>query len=394
MEYPFLRPDPPRLSQLGEALAKIERSGIFSNFGPTNQELEQAFVESLFGGVGHCVTTCNATLGLILAIRHAVEQKFAGVGAAERGKKKYALMPSFTFAATGHAALWNNLVPLLCDIEPDSWLPSLSSQEKLLDRFAGEVAVIIPYATFGNNLDLPAYAALSSRYDVPVVVDAAASLGSIDRDGRQFGAGCVFPTVYSMHVTKTFSAGEAGLIYSNDAETIERLRCMANFGFGEPRSATMIGLNGKLTEVAALLCREKLKDLHEIVERRCSLADAYRKELPALTFQAMRGPKHAYQFISALLPKGDPRATAEIVAQLSAVGVTARTYFSPHLAAQSFFRQNSTFFDLSVTEAVAERIISLPLYDDMTSRDVGAICERLRAILARDDLSPRLRQRS
>lgn len=393
MEYPFLRPDPPRLTELGEALAKIERSGIFSNFGPTNQELEEAFIERLFGGVGRCVTTCNATLGLILAIRHAVESRFGGAGAG-RGKRKYALMPAFTFAATGHAALWNNLVPLLCDIDPDTWLPSLSSQEELLDRFAGEVAVMVPYATFGNNLDLSAYAALSSRYDVPVVIDAAASLGSIDGDRRQFGTGSAFPVVYSMHVTKTFSAGEAGLIYCNDAETIAKLRCMTNFGFEQPRSATMLGLNGKLTEVAALLCREKLKGIDEIVERRCRLANAYRHELSALTFQAMSGPKHAYQFMPALLPKDDPRATEDIVAQLSALGVTARTYFSPHLAAQAFFRQNSTFFDLPVTEAVAEKIISLPLYDDMTSQDVGAICERLRTILARNQLSPRLRQRS
>jgi dTDP-4-amino-4,6-dideoxygalactose transaminase len=394
MDYPFLRPDPPKLTELGEALAKIERSGIFSNFGPTNQALEDDFVARLFGGAGHCVTTCNATLGLILAIRHAVERWSGGAGATRRGKRKYALMPAFTFAATGHAALWNNLVPLLCDIDADTWLPSLSSQEELLERFADEVAVIVPSATFGNNLDLNAYAALSSRYDVPVVVDAAASLGSIDGDRRQFGTGFASPMVYSMHVTKTFSAGEAGLIYCNDAETIAELRCMTNFGFEQPRSATMLGLNGKLTEIAALLCREKLKGIDAIVEWRCRLADAYRRELPALTFQAMRGPKHAYQFMPALLPKDDPRATADIVAQLSKLGVTARTYFNPHLAAQAFFRQNATFFDLPATEAVAEKIISLPMYDDMTPQDVGAIGERLRTILADNQLSPRLRQRS
>lgn len=392
-DYPFLRPDPPKLSQLGEALAKIERSGIFSNFGPTNQELEDTFIARLFGGAGHCVTTCNATLGLILAIREAVERRFGGE-ATGRGKRKYALMPAFTFAATGHAALWNNLVPLLCDIDQDTWLPSFASQEALLERFADEVAVVVPYATFGNNLDLAAYAALSSRYDVPVVVDAAASLGSLDRDGRQFGTGCPFPVVYSMHVTKTLSAGEAGLIYCNDAETIATLRCMANFGFGEPRSATMLGLNAKLTEVGALLCREKLKDLDQIVERRCRLADAYRRELPELIFQAMTGPQHAYQFMPALLPDDDQRETENVVAQLSALGVTARTYFNPHLGAQTFFRQNSTFFELPVTDAIARRIISLPLYDDMTPHDVSAICARLRAIPARAHLSPRLRQRS
>jgi dTDP-4-amino-4,6-dideoxygalactose transaminase len=369
---------------------KIERSGIFSNYGPTNQELERAFVERLFGGVGHCVTTCNATVGLILAIRQAVDFHFGRGAAAGRGKK-YALMPAFTFAATAQAAIWNNLVPLLCDVDPDTWLPSLRSQTELLERFAGEVAVVVPYATFGNNLDLRGYAVLSSRYDVPVVVDAAASLGSIDGDGRQFGTGCASPVVYSMHVTKTFSSGEAGLVYCENHETIRTLRCMANFGFEQPRSATMPGLNGKLSEIGALLCREKLNDIGEVVERRQILADAYRRELPGFLFQMMNGPRHAYQFMPALLPDEDPRGTEEITAQLATFGVSARSYFSPHLAEQTFFRENSVFFNLPVTDAIAARIISLPLYDDMTVSDVAAICERLRAVLSHNRLSLRLR---
>ncbi len=292
-------------------------------------------------------------------------------------------MPAFTFAAAAHAALWNGLVPLLCDINPDTWLPSAVSERNLLDRFKDEVAVIVPHAAFGNNLDLATYSTLSEQYDVPVVVDSAASLGALDRDGRQFGTEFAYPLVYSMHVTKTFSTGEAGLVYCNDAETISSLRSMANFGFGQPRAATMPGLNGKLSEMAALLCHEKLKCIEAVVEHRLRLADLYRRELPDFTFQKMNGLRHAYQFIPVLIPDGQPLTADKIIAELAAQSVMARSYFTPHLAEQPFFQENSVCLSIPTTQAIAPRMLSLPMYDDMTSRDVEAICDRLRSIVAK-----------
>jgi dTDP-4-amino-4,6-dideoxygalactose transaminase len=380
VKYPFLRPDPPRLSRLGEALMKIESSGIYSNYGPTNQELERRFIETLFGGIGHCLTVCNATIGLVLAVRHVIDRHFGPGGGRILGKK-YAILPAFTFAATAHAAIWNNLIPLFCDIDRNTWQPSLDSQEELLRRFAGETAVLIPYATFGANLDLSALSELSSRYDVPVVVDAAASLGSLDAQQRQFGAGFMYPLAYSMHVTKAFSTGEAGLVYCNDGEVIAALRCMGNFGFGEPRSATMPGLNSKLSEIGALLGLEKLNNFGEVVTRRHELAVAYRQHLPELIFQRVNGPKHVLQFMPTLIPTKHHQTRDQVVAQLAASGIIARTYFSPHLAEQSYFQQTSKFFELPVTREIADRIISLPMYDGMTSQDVQFICETLRGIL-------------
>src|ERR1700709_2159578 len=149
-KIPFLKPNPPKLSELLEQLAEIEASSIFSNYGPVNTLLEQSFTREFFGGQGACVSVCNATIGLMLAIRMAI-------GPAGDKTRRYALMPSFTFAATAHAAVWAGLTPLLCDIEPDTWLASPSAEKKLLDRYGDKIAVIVPYATFGNNLDLDHY---------------------------------------------------------------------------------------------------------------------------------------------------------------------------------------------------------------------------------------------
>src|SRR5580658_9428074 len=178
MKIPLVRPAPPRLSLAIEELQSLEQSGTFSNFGPVNTRFEQEMLERFFGGEGACTTVCNATIGLMLAIKDAVGEQPAG---------QFALMPSFTFAATAHAALWCGLTPLLCDIHPTNWAADPAAESELLSRYAGEIAVVMPYATFGYPIDLEHYKRLAAQLGVPVVVDAAASLGTSDEQGHGFG---------------------------------------------------------------------------------------------------------------------------------------------------------------------------------------------------------------
>jgi dTDP-4-amino-4,6-dideoxygalactose transaminase len=289
-------------------------------------------------------------------------------------------MPSFTFAATAHAALWAGLTPLFCDIDPLTWASSSDSEEELLRQYEGELAVVVAYATFGNNIDLDRYRRLSRRHGVPFIVDGAASLGSIDIDGRNFGAGCQSPVVFSMHATKTFATAEGGVVYCDDASAAERLRSMGNFGFEEPGLATMPGLNAKLSEVTALLALEKLKHLPHIVAHRAFLAEAYRSELRDFTFQVIRGGP-AYQFMSVLVPSTAAGRRDMVVQVLRENGIGSARYFSPHLAQHPYFRAVGTAGDLSVTDEVAARIISLPLSDGMTADHVVEVCDVLRRAL-------------
>ena len=111
-----------------------------------------------------------------------------------------------------------------------------------------------------------------SGFGVAVVIDAAASLGTADADGHGFGADAPFPIVFSMHATKPFATSEGGLIHCGDAATIERLRAMANFGFGAPRTATLPGLNAKLPEVLAVMARAKLDGFDAVSDQRAAVA--------------------------------------------------------------------------------------------------------------------------
>jgi dTDP-4-amino-4,6-dideoxygalactose transaminase len=123
---PLIKPSPPRLSEAAAKLRQIENSGLFSNFGPVNTQFEDTLVARLFGGTGACLTVCNATIGLMLAVQQVSENR--------NSRQKYALMPSFTFAAAAQAALWCGLTPLFCDIDPTCWAASAEAEDELLCR--------------------------------------------------------------------------------------------------------------------------------------------------------------------------------------------------------------------------------------------------------------------
>jgi dTDP-4-amino-4,6-dideoxygalactose transaminase len=368
-EIPFLRPQPARLSRLVRELEAIERSGIYSNYGPVNARFETALTEQIFGGIGGCLTVNNATTGLMLAIREAASQI---------GGTRYALIPSFTFAATAHAALWAGLIPLLCDIDADTWNSCPDAENHLLRNHGGRVACLVPYACFGNCIDLERYERIARDKGVGVVIDAAASLGSLDEHGHGFGAGYPHALVYSMHVTKTFATSEAGVIHCGDPNRLARLRAMGNFGFGRPREATLPGLNSKLSEVGALLALAKLEGFEGVVSHRAALAATYREQLPGFGFQRAIGRRLAYQFMPTILPEDCPLSRTDVIAALKKEGIGAGHYFSPHLAEQPFFAETCIVGDLSVTNQIAARVLSLPMSDTMTLTEVSIICEVLR----------------
>lgn len=369
---PFLRPNPPRLSTLVDGLRAIEESGRFTNFGPVNTALEAEF-DALFGTQGGCLTVCNATIGLMLALREA---------AGRRPGARYVLLPSFTFAATGQAAMWAGLTPVFCDIDPSTWLPCPRDEDRLIGELGDGLAVVLPYATFGNGLPLGRYEAME-RAGLPVVIDAAASLGAIDDRGRPFGAAAPFPVVFSMHATKSFSVGEAGLIHCGNPLVIARLRSLTNYAFEGSRSAQALGLNAKLSEVMALLALTRLREFEPICAKRNALASSYRQLLTGWQCQAVVGRRAAYCFMAVSLPDDLAPARDEVLRQLEREGVEAGKYFSPHLAQQPLFAPSAAESRLPVTDALSSRIIALPLWDGMQTADVRRVCEALSGIRRR-----------
>lgn len=375
-EFPLIAPQPPRLSEHLDALRRVEQSGIFSNNGPEVSAFETAVTEKLFGGHGASLAVANATLGLMIAIRDAAGTRHAP-GA-------LALMPSFTFAATAQAAIWSGLTPLICDIDPHNWSACADAEDALLDRYGGRIAVVVPYATFGNAIDLDRYARLRDKFGVGIVVDAAASLGTLDPRGQGFGACAEFAIVHSMHATKTFAVAEGGLIHSGDSALIARLRSMTNFGFDGSRSAVRHGINAKMPEILALMARMKLDKIDAIASNRAAIELHYRTALRDFTMQHAVGRRRASQFMPVLLPASLAGRRDAVIAALAKQGIGAGSYFSPHLAQQPLFRSQALIEPTPVADMVGARIISLPITDTMQPGDAIHVAGIFADVCARE----------
>ena len=151
------------------------------------------------------MTVCNATIGLMLAIKEAVGDVAPG---------QFALMQPSSFPHGPRSALvWVDAALVRhqsTNLGSRPLMPSQTCWPVMRARLR------LPYATFGYNIDLERYPRITSQLELAVVVDGAASLGSFDAQGRGFGSGFGGSVVYSMHATKSFAVGEAGLIYSAD----------------------------------------------------------------------------------------------------------------------------------------------------------------------------------
>ncbi|EHS57678.1 DegT/DnrJ/EryC1/StrS family aminotransferase [Paenibacillus sp. Aloe-11] len=356
-DIPFLRPNLVKKERFISNFEKIEETRIYSNYGPLNNLFEERVIAQMFDGIGSAVTVHNATVGLILAISQS-----------KRPQGKYAVMPSFTFAATPLAAEWCGLEPYFLDIEPENWQMNREQLEQTVKLLGDEIAVIVPYATFGTAIDLSIYNKLQEQ-GIPVVIDAAASFGTITpEEATHFGKGFGGAVVFSFHATKSFGIGEGGLVYSLDQDLIKRIRQAGNFGFSSSRESVTQGLNSKISEYTAAIALATLDHFKAVRENRRTIYEYYLQELlqadlleRGWSLQKVQGSV-VHQFIPILSP--DAHTNQEVVKLLASNSIEARTYFSPACHQQKQF-QSYTRSTLHVTEHITKHIVSLPLWEEL-----------------------------
>lgn len=370
MDYiPFLRPSVPTVDTYLHRLQAIDASHYYSNYGPLNTEFESRMVAESFSGEGHALTVSNATAGLALALR------LLG-----RPGARFVPVPSFTFAATALAIRWAGYEPYFVDVDPTTWVVDADKLVDVVSALGSDCAAVMPYATFGIAMDLAPYEQLQNA-GVPVIVDAAASLGTVV-GGKQFGTGFSGTVVYSMHATKPFSVGEAGLIYSNDAEAIAMLRRGGNFGFNAGRAAELDGFNTKMSEMTAAVALSTLDSFASRMDSRASVHRAYTDAFAAngMSSEWVTQPligRPAHQFFPVLCPAG--KRGDDVVEALESRSIQARRYFAPACHEQPVFA-DARHGDLSNTTVLSERIVSLPLWDGLTNDQVERIVEALAGV--------------
>ena len=296
---------------------------------------------------------------------------------AERAHATVALLPSFTFAATAQAALWAGLVPRLLDVDAHHWHLDPGQLEHELREHGDEVAVVLAVSSFGTPpppIVRRRWEAACHEAGVPLVVDSAAGFGATAVDGVPIGAqGNV--EVVSFHATKPFAIGEGGAVFTRDAALCERVELAVNFGLGADRTARLpLGLNGKMSELHAATALAVLEDFDATLAVRRAAAEALRRAAdPSLAWQA-ECERSTWQFVPVAHLDGEARTAAE---QHCDDAVETRRYYLPLHQMETFRDASVAAGGLARTEALAARVLCLPMANDLTADELAQIARAL-----------------
>jgi len=366
---PLVKPDLPDLDQIADGFREILTSGRLSNFGPYATRFEEVLGHTL-GAQALTVSSCS--LGLVFTLQALGLQP---------GQK--VVLPSFTFVATAQAVLYAGGVPVFAEVDPDFTL----SPDDLAALLAADrdIAAVVPVHTYGLPVKVAeieavvAEAARRAGHPIPVLYDAAHALGA--RVGARPVGSFGDAEVFSLSATKTMVAGEGGVIASRDAALIARLRALRNYGFAGGYDAHAPGLNGKMSEFHAVIGLHNLARLDELVATRTGKALSYAEQIgreTTFTPPPMRpGTAHTFKDFTVCVPDHLADRRDAVVAYLKAQGIEVRTYFSPPLHHQAYFRRFANRA-LPTTESLASRVIAIPFFAQITNDEMDYVVEQLR----------------
>ena len=358
---PIARPTVPGTAALATRLQSILDSGRLTN-GRYVAELEERVAAML--GVPHVVAVASCTSGLMLVL-----QALDATGRV--------VMPSFTFAASAHAVVWAGGTPDFAEVDPATCTLDPDDAAGLVEGASAMTATHV----YGTPCETERLQAVADGVGIPLVYDAAHALGS-RRAGvpiGRFGAAEVF----SLSPTKVVVAGEGGLIATADPGLADACRLGRDYGNPGDYDCHFPGLNARMSELHAAVGLASLEGLAERVAHRSDLAGQFAvgvAGLGGLSVAAVaEGDTSTYKDLTLLVdPDRFGLSAVQLARALSAEGVDSRRYYHPPIHLQKAYASRwPERRDLPVTEDLSTRVLSVPLWSQMTSGVVAGMADAI-----------------
>jgi dTDP-4-amino-4,6-dideoxygalactose transaminase len=347
---PLIRPRVRDAGAVADRIRGALETGMLTN-GPIVREFEERSAEYL--GVRNAIAVSSCTSGLLLMLRAA---DLTGE----------VVVPSFTFAATAHAVVWNGLHPHFADIDPRT----LTLSPEAVRRAVGvRTSAILATHIYGTPCDVEGLRAVARDHGIPLFFDAAHAYGS-RRAGVSAG-GLGDAEVFSLSPTKVLVAAEGGIVATNDDDLAARIRMGRDYGHPGDYDCRFVGLNARMSELHAAVALAFLEDLDERIDRRNELVERFRKafdDIPGISFPEIdEGDRSTYKDLTILVePTLFGMSADALKAALEAEGVETKRYYSPPVhrmtAYRSYLGGNG---HLPETDRAAERALTLPLWSGM-----------------------------
>ena len=344
--------------EIDAAIQRVLASGRLL-LGPEGDAFEREFADWV--GARHGVAVGSGTAAIVIAL------KALGIGCGDE-----VITVSHTAVPTVSAILEAGAVPRFVDVEDESLLMDPAQIEPAIGPQTRAVLVVHLY---GRPARIPEILEIARRRNLHVIEDCAQAHGGRIA-GRHVGTlgavGC-----FSFYPTKNLGAyGDGGLCVTDDPQLADRLRRLRFYGFDGRRVAQEPGINSRMDEFQAAILRVKLRRLDECQAARRHLAERYRTLLRETDLHLPRaepGVDHAWHLFVVR-----SKRRAELIAALQEAGIEYGIHY-PHPAhlMPAFAGCGGGAASLPVTEQAAREVLSLPLYPELTLREVRSVCTAL-----------------
>ncbi|MBP2639404.1 MAG: aminotransferase [Firmicutes bacterium] len=347
----------PDFAEYMEEIKDLWECRCLTNMGDKHKKLEAELVQYL--QVPNVTLFTNGHLALECAI-------------AALGLTGEVITTPFTFASTTHAIVRNGLVPVFCDIEPDTYNLDVGKLESLITK---KTSAIVPVHVYGNACDVEAIEAIAKKNNLKVIYDAAHAFG-VTVNGRGIG-NYGDASMFSFHATKVFHTIEGGAITYNSNDLKILLNHLKNFGITGPESVEYVGGNAKMNEFQAAMGICNLRHIDQAIEKRKAVVERYRKKLDGVRGIKLISPqkdvKSNYAYFPVLFD-GYRLSRDEIYEMLKKEEIISRKYFYPLINSFECYRNRFRCEETAVAKYISDRIMTLPLYEDLAMEDVDRIC--------------------
>ncbi len=345
-----------------EILSGIEHvlDGMQLFLGENVQAFENEFAQ--FCGVRHGIGVSDGTAALHIILR-----------AMDIGPGDEVITVSHTFIATVEAILLAGARPVFVDIDPVTYLMDIGQVKA---RITPRTKAILPVHLYGQTVDMDPLLELAAQHGLKVIEDACQAHGA-EYKGRRAGS-LGDAAAFSFYFSKNLGAyGEGGFVTTNDDELARKVRMIRDHGSARRYAHDLVGFNGRLDEIQALVLRTKLPHLADWNEQRRSHARQYHELLqgtPAVTPVACPENTHVYHLYVVRVPQRD-----ELQAWLKTQGVFSGIHYPiPAHLQQAVTLLGYKTGDLPVTERVTGEILSLPMYAELTDNDIEYIVDSIK----------------
>lgn len=369
-------------------LGKEEKKAVLAamdsgwiTLGPKTSEFENSFKK--YVGAKYAIAVSSATAGIHLSLIAA------GIKEGDE-----VIAPVFTFAATINPILHLRAKPVLVDVDKKTFNINI---EKIKKKITKKTKAIIPVHYAGQPVQMDDLMKLAKENALTIIEDAAHSLGASYKNLKIGTIGDM--TVFSFHPIKNITTGDGGMVTTNNEKLEEVLRLYRLHGMNKEAwkrlskagnwyyEITVPGYKYNMTDIAASMGLEQLKKLDDFNKKRTDIAEIYNKEfsdVEGITIPYIKeNVKSCWNLYSILLDIDHLRISRnEFIEQLKKNNIGSSVYFMPlhmHPYYQEVLGYKSG--DFPIAEWAYERILSIPLYPEMSKKDVLYVTGTIKSLI-------------